>query len=277
MAPLAHTLALLAMAVATVAIEVVSLDMAKNSFDDQYLKCSVKMSNNFPELQDSDFLRIEKFKENWTKAIDEWQKRGSVSSPLTPDQAIALMAYTMGNIKLYATFNAAVRQGGTSSQKYQNEFHFKSLHFLLTRALQMLRHPNDCKNVFRGVTGVKFNTTTGMEVRFGQFASTSLNKTLAQAYGKDTMFKVYTCHGVDIQKFSYNQDEQEVLIPPFETFKITDVTQAGNTMNIELQSTGTSSNYDCEWLKGGSIPRAPSHLRGLLLATTALAVATRIL
>ncbi|NXR79068.1 NARE ribosyltransferase, partial [Pycnonotus jocosus] len=250
MAPLAQTLTLLAMAVATAVIEVKHLDMAKNSFDDQYLKCSDKMSEKFPELQRSDFLKNEKFKENWTKATAEWQKRGSVSSPLTRDQAIALMAYTMKDMKLYKVFNAAVREAGSSSQKYWNEFQFKSLHFLLTQALQKLRRPNECQEVFRGVSRNQYKVNKGEKVRFGQFASTSLSKAVAQGFGKDTVFKVHTCHGVDIQKFSMYPEEEEVLIPPFETFEVINVSKEGNTMQIELCSTGNSSNYDCEWLKG---------------------------
>ncbi|XP_066061138.1 NAD(P)(+)--arginine ADP-ribosyltransferase 2-like isoform X3 [Chamaea fasciata] len=202
MAPLAHTLALLAMAVATVAIKVVSLDMALDSFDDQYLKCSAKMSEKFRELQRSDFLKNDEFASNWAKAMAQWQNRRSVSSPLTPDEAIALMAYTMKELNLYKRFNDAVREAGSSSWKYRNEFHFKSLHFLLTRALQKLRRQNDCKVVYRGVSGYQFEVNKDDKVRFGQFTSTSLSKTVPQEFGQDTMFTVNTCHGVDIQKFS---------------------------------------------------------------------------
>ncbi|KAM4907044.1 erythroblast NAD(P)(+)--arginine ADP-ribosyltransferase-like [Sylvia borin] len=276
MAPLAHTLALLAMAVATVAIKVVPLDMANSSFDDQYLECRDNLSENLLELQVSDFCKNEKFFKSWLNATAQWKNQGSVTSYLTRDQAIAVMAYTMKDMKLHKEFNDAVQETGSSSWKYRNEFHFKSLHFLLTRAVQALKS-RYCKNVFRGVAGLMFNATAGMEVRFGQFTSTSQREDVAQGYGQDTMFKVYTCHGVDIQKYSYNQDDQEVLIPPFETFRVTGVSKEKNTMNIELQSTGTSSNYNCEWLKGGSFPRNSPHLGGLLLATVAMAVVTETL
>ncbi|XP_066060898.1 NAD(P)(+)--arginine ADP-ribosyltransferase 2-like isoform X1 [Chamaea fasciata] len=274
MAPLAHTLALLAMAVATVAIKVVSLDMALDSFDDQYLKCSAKMSEKFRELQRSDFLKNDEFASNWAKAMAQWQNRRSVSSPLTPDEAIALMAYTMKELNLYKRFNDAVREAGSSSWKYRNEFHFKSLHFLLTRALQKLRRQNDCKVVYRGVSGYQFEVNKDDKVRFGQFTSTSLSKTVPQEFGQDTMFTVNTCHGVDIQKFSMYPGEKEVLIPPFETFEVTGVSKIRYRTHIELRSTGNSSNYDCEWLKGGSLPRNSPHLGALLLATVAMAVIT---
>ncbi|NXR46274.1 NRT2 ribosyltransferase, partial [Hippolais icterina] len=249
MAPLAHALALLAMAVvATAAIKELSLDMAKNSFDDQYLHCSTEMTKNLRKLQSDDFDKNGEFKVGWGNATKECDNRRLVSYSLTKDETVALMAYTMKSTGLYEKFNKATREAGESPKKYKNEFPFKSLHFLLTRALQKLNPGRTCWNVYRGVRDIKFNTEPGKEIRFGQFASSSLSEKVAQGFGQGTVFKVYTCHGVDIQKFSYDQREKEVLIPPFETFRVTDVRNQGK--EIHLQSTRNFSNYDCGSLKG---------------------------
>ncbi|XP_059706776.1 NAD(P)(+)--arginine ADP-ribosyltransferase 2-like, partial [Haemorhous mexicanus] len=209
------------MTVATAAIKVVPLDMAQNSFDDQYLNCGPAMTEALLALNGSEFQENKEFSQAWEKATAEWQKRGSYSSPLSPAQAIALMAYTMKS--LYKPFNGAVHEAGHSCQEYRDNFHFKTLHFLLTQALQKLRRPKKCPDVYPGVKDVQFNAKRGEKVRFGQFTSSSVDKKVAQGYGTDTMFQEHTCHGADIQNFSFNQSEKEVLIPPFEIFVVTDV------------------------------------------------------
>ncbi|XP_063251096.1 NAD(P)(+)--arginine ADP-ribosyltransferase 2-like isoform X2 [Prinia subflava] len=277
MAPLSLTLALLAMAVATVANGVVPLDMAQDSFDDQYRGCGPNMTAALPALNRSEFQHNPLFARVWPVAMAEWQKRGSPVSPLpSPDQAIALMAFTMG---AHHEFNTAVLQAGRSRQEYRDNFQYKTLHFLLTQALVALRgaQKGQCLDVSHQACGVLFDTRRGDTVRFGQFWLMWVSKDTLQCPGKETLLQVHTCHGAGIQHFTTSLEMKAVLIPPFETFRVIDVTREGDKAQIQLRSTGTHSKYNCEWLKGGSIPRSHLHLGGLLLATTALAAATGIL
>ncbi|XP_005042311.1 PREDICTED: NAD(P)(+)--arginine ADP-ribosyltransferase 2-like [Ficedula albicollis] len=197
-------------------------------------------------------------------------------SLLRPEQAIALLAYTMEE-RLYVEFNRAVRRVGRSRREYLNNFHFKVLHFLLTGALRALRgahsHPR-CLHVFRGVDRIRFTARPGQIVRFGQFASSSLLRNVSDFYGTTTTFEVHTCHGADIRRYSIYPEEEEVLIPPYETFNVTGVTQQGDEVLIQLRSHGVHSKYNCAWFRGRSIPRAPPGLTGLLLAALAAVTST---
>ncbi|KAM3680590.1 erythroblast NAD(P)(+)--arginine ADP-ribosyltransferase-like [Ammospiza maritima maritima] len=247
--PLFWTLALLAMTMANTAFMVVSLDMAWNSFDDQYPGCRHTMTELLPALNHFEFQQNPLFAQTWVKAADEWWRRGPPVTPLSPAQAIALMTYTMKDV--YKEFNAAVHVAGRSRQEYQDNFHFKTLHFLLIQALVTLRDNRGprCHHVFRGVRGVLFKARCGDTIRFGRFTSTSLHKQIAQQFGTDTMFQVQTCFGEDIREFSSSPSEEEVLIPPFETFEVTSVIQEGDRALIQLRSSGTFSRYSCEWLR----------------------------
>ncbi|XP_058670006.1 erythroblast NAD(P)(+)--arginine ADP-ribosyltransferase-like [Ammospiza caudacuta] len=274
MAPLAQTLALLAMAMSTMAVDVIPLDMAPDSFDDQYRGCGPAMKAALPALNRSEFQKNEEFAEVWVKAAAKVQGQGLPESPLSAEQATAIMAFTMTDPR---TFNDAVHVVGRSRQEYRDNFHFKTLHFLLTDSLATLRdtQKGQCRDAFLKVCDTRFETQPGETIRFGHFMPVFPSKQIGEC-PSETMLELRTCHGVEIQFFSEHPEPEIVLIPPFETFKVTQYTLKGDKTQIQLQSTGTYSKYNCEWLRGGSIPRAPSHLRGLLLATTALAVATSI-
>ncbi|NXD45912.1 NARE ribosyltransferase, partial [Copsychus sechellarum] len=283
MALLALTLALLAMTVATMAYEVIPLDMAPDSFDDRYQGCGPAMRAELPALNRSEFQKNSLFARVWPVSVSVWRFQGSPLSPLSSSaQAIALMAYTMD--ALYEEFNNDVRELGRSPQEYRDNFHFKALHFLLTDALATLRDAQKeqkCHCVYRGSDKYLFKANVGDIVRFGQFASASLCENAAQDFGTTTVFQVQTCHGVHIKAFSKFPKEEEVLIPPYEKFKVTKVIEGKENVEIHLDSIGTYSKYNCEWLKGGDslgpVPTVPIHLGELLLATTALAMATGIL
>ncbi|NWT62906.1 NRT2 ribosyltransferase, partial [Erythrocercus mccallii] len=229
----------------------IPLDMAPDSFDDQYLRCHFKMARALPALNRTEFVPYSDYAEAWSEAVAIWESRARPALPLRPEQAVAILAYTMEH-GLYPEFNAATRTAGRSRREYLRAFHFKVLHFLLTEALKELRsarsHPR-CLHVYRGVT-VRFTARPGRTVRFGQFASASLLRNVSDSYGTSTSFEVDTCHGVEIRDFSYYPEEEEVLIPPFETFKVTKVAHEGNDTYIQLRSQGVHSRYNCAWFRG---------------------------
>uniref|UniRef100_A0A3B5MJU9 NAD(P)(+)--arginine ADP-ribosyltransferase n=1 Tax=Xiphophorus couchianus TaxID=32473 RepID=A0A3B5MJU9_9TELE len=189
-------------------------------FDDMYSTCATKME---AKVKGTYFKKeMKNFKNMWITAEKCAEKkikeREKGDEALTKDHLKAICAYTAGGPEnFYRTFNEAVR---TNRTQYGSNFSFHSLHFWLTRAIQILKTSDGkCHTTFRR-TNSKFTGVVSKVIRFGTFTSTSSLSTLT-SFGKTTCFKIRTCHGAYLKKYPKLGDrEQEVLIPPYETFKI---------------------------------------------------------
>uniref|UniRef100_A0A8B9SM83 NAD(P)(+)--arginine ADP-ribosyltransferase n=1 Tax=Anas platyrhynchos TaxID=8839 RepID=A0A8B9SM83_ANAPL len=229
------------------------MDMAWDSFDDQYQGCSRMMEEKLKTVNRTEFQN-KVYADTWRKAAEHWQKQwGNSNRPqvLPQEQAVAVLAYT-DKEDLSKQLNTAMLEGGHSREHYLQSFPFKMLHFLLTEALHTLQKTQspECNRVYRGVNGIRFTAQLNHAVRFGQFASASFNKNIAQDFGNDTFFIVYTCYGVSIRNFSFRPKQEEVLIPPYEVFKVTDVTSNSRTSTIHLKSHGMCSTNNCTMVNG---------------------------
>nr|KAF6342506.1 ADP-ribosyltransferase 1 [Pipistrellus kuhlii] len=229
------------------------LDMAPTSFDDQYVGCAAAMTAALPDLNRTEFQTNEPH---------------PAMSPPPPgfrdEHGVALLAYT-ANTPLHKEFNAALREAGCNRDHYLQHFSYKTFHFLLTEALQLLskaQRPPQCRQVFRGVQGLRFQPTgPGATVRLGSFSSASLNKATAQGFGKDTFFGIWTCLGVPIWNYSFFPGEEEVLIPPFETFQVINSSRpAQGPTRIYLRALGKHSGYNCEYIKAMQCNSTSCHL-----------------
>ncbi|XP_029771206.1 GPI-linked NAD(P)(+)--arginine ADP-ribosyltransferase 1 [Suricata suricatta] len=254
------------------------LDMAPASFDDQYAGCAAAMTAALPDLNQTEFQANKVYADGWALASSQWQERqawgpewGPSPTRLPPqppgfrdEHGVALLAYT-ANSPLHKQFNAAVREAGRSRAFYLHHFSFKTLHFLLTEALQLLgkgqRSPQ-CHQVFRGVHGLRFRPAVpGATVRLGGFASASLQNVAAQQFGEDTFFGIWTCLGAPIKGYSFFPGEDEVLIPPFETFQVINASrQAQGPARIYLRALGKRSTYNCEYIKDKQCKSGSCHL-----------------
>uniref|UniRef100_A0A8C7E209 NAD(P)(+)--arginine ADP-ribosyltransferase n=1 Tax=Naja naja TaxID=35670 RepID=A0A8C7E209_NAJNA len=234
-------------------IKEVHLDMALTSFDDQYKGCVELMEAEMAELNRTEFAINRVYADAWAEAASMWkEKKASLPEPsaLKPEHAIALMAYTVQG-RFHKDFNTAVREAGRTRDDYLHRFHYKAFHFLLTRALHLLgitAQPR-CHKVYRGVRSVRFTSERAKLVRFGQFTSSSRSNESALHFGTDSFFTIETCYGVNIKNYSFFPGEEEVLIPPFEKFKVVNFTRGQETNFIHLVSLEDESVYNCVFVK----------------------------
>ncbi|XP_048124501.1 GPI-linked NAD(P)(+)--arginine ADP-ribosyltransferase 1-like [Alosa alosa] len=231
------------------------LDTMEMSVDDQYQGCTTNMSH----LVENTYLkkeleRTKNFSAAWSEG-QQWcssNKKGDNLGGI--NYCTALYVYTLLDPPIYKAFNTDTRGGKTqyTGQTYQ----WYSLHFLLTRAVQVLKdrerkNGTECRSVYRG-TGVPFKKyVLNKEIRLGSFTSSSLKLNVTKSFGNVSCFEINTCHGANITEYSANPDQEEVLIPPYETFNVSQVSEKRNNPGLwcntvyKLQSTGIKTNLNC--------------------------------
>ncbi|KAG8453185.1 hypothetical protein GDO86_004848 [Hymenochirus boettgeri] len=200
-----------------------------------------------------DLLEMEKSNEEfgsaWEMATDKWEKvKRFISLPkgFRDEHGIALLTFTNQYPQenpINQQLNSNMSVAGISRDRYMKDFHFKALHFYLTRALQLLKPNCDTKDVtFRGsFSNYKVSTV----FRFGRFTSTSMKREEAEKFGNNSFFFIETCYGAKIKDFSFYPKEEEILIPFAEKFKY--VTKLKST--YILQSIGQQCSYfNCAYL-----------------------------
>ncbi|XP_032417684.1 ecto-ADP-ribosyltransferase 5-like [Xiphophorus hellerii] len=232
-----------------------SLDMAPDSVDDMYDRCEEKMK----EKIETDFLQNEKnkdknFTEAWNKAEEYYKREWENNPPLMKEQIMAAHAYTLDEPPLYSEFNNAVR---TQKSVYKTKFLYHTLHFYLTMALRTIKlNAGNCVTVFRR-TNCKFSKDVlNKEIRLGAFSSSSMGDYPDEEFGTQSCFEIFTCFGANISKFSEFPEESEVLIPPYEVFRVTDIKERSKHSELpcevvyKLQSTNNPlSKLNCDLIE----------------------------
>ncbi|KAK7166942.1 hypothetical protein R3I94_001362 [Phoxinus phoxinus] len=227
--------------------QIYPLDMAENSVDDQFYSCTDEMENRVQ----TEFLKKEMSDSEFAVVWKHGEKIKTAGDNLSKNHLVAMYVYTNSEFNLFEKFNNAVR---TDKHKYKDgTYSWYSLHFWLTEAIQILKKTQaSCFDTYRG-TNVSFDKDVkGKEVRFGQFASSSLNSSIsAKKFGDISCFEIRTCSGANVTKYSRFPKEEEVLIPPYETFTVTNVKQRAEqkylwceTVYI-LKSCKTRSDLNC--------------------------------
>lgn len=222
--------------------QILPLDMHLDSVDDHYKGCTRNMSNLVrTEYLNKELSQSSDFRAAWQESES---KHSKPEDNLNRNHSVALYVYT--SERVYAEFNENVRTG---KQKYKDRtYTWYSLQFLLTEAIQILRKTQTkCRLTYRG-TNLQFDETVlSEEVRFGFFASSSLDRKVAESFGTVSCFEINTCESADVAKYSKFSYEREVLIPPYEKFIVTAIKKRAvwcDTVFV-LNSSGIRSDLNC--------------------------------
>ncbi|KAM6164671.1 ecto-ADP-ribosyltransferase 3-like [Rhynchocyon petersi] len=230
------------------------LDMADNAFDDEYLKGTDRMKTKFvPQLLKEEKSSSQLLETVWEDGKARWEAQKSAFSPMSfnDNHGIALMAYlsqAQEQTPFYHMFNEAVKMAGQSREDYIYRVQFKTFHFYLTRALQLLRSP--CEDTYKKVVYITDQDTSFLfgglnQARFGHF--TLAYSARPQAVNDQlTLLTINTCFGVSIEKVLGKESKGTLLIPLNEIFHVSQE-ETGNS--LLLQSTNrTCSHYECAFL-----------------------------
>lgn len=131
------------------------------------------------------------------------------------------------------SFNKAVKTLGEDAKMYEDQFQFKSLHFLLMDSMRELQ-PKDCKTVYADLED-RYVASKGSKMRLGRFLKAYFSfsdlKKLSDL-NDHFILNITSCFfakmGVDICS-----KEDAVLLSPAEVFTVEDLTK----VNLEDEDT----------------------------------------
>ncbi|XP_072892358.1 GPI-linked NAD(P)(+)--arginine ADP-ribosyltransferase 1-like [Hemitrygon akajei] len=157
---------------------------------------------------------------------------------LREEHVVALIAYTLPN-KLCSQFNVAMRKYGANDSVYAEKFPFKGFQYLLSVAIERVREDFGLtpRPTYRGMQKESFGEV-GSRMKFGCFTSSS--RTKGKKFGTKTVFTIFSQYGAQIQNYSFYPKEEEVLIPPYEAFKIMSYKRRADGVDISLQTDGVA-------------------------------------
>lgn len=200
--------------------------MVSGAVDDQYTGCRDKAFEKFikggllkEELKlNADFSKAWSFPEACLKRNPKTSK----------DHLAALIALNSEDEMSIISFDNAVKTLGEDAKMYEDQFHFKSLHFLLMDSMRELQ-PKDCKTVY-AVPRRRYVASKGSQMRLGQFLKAySSFKYLEKMMDLEgsLILNITSCF---FAKMGANicSEEDAVLLSPAEAFTVEGLVKVNN-------------------------------------------------
>ncbi|XP_029355525.1 ecto-ADP-ribosyltransferase 4-like isoform X2 [Echeneis naucrates] len=221
------------------------MDMATESIDDMYDGCRSEAASIIDQFGVHEWHYNRNFSLAW--ALGERGVKKPAHGLLKEDHTIVLYIYTkMKHIQ--QDFNKAVQRG---KHKYSTSgFLYHYFYFYLTDAIQLLHHNQTvCRTTYHRTWKQFQHNVANKDMRFGAFTLAAMSKSsLGHEDINDyvSCFEIYMCFGADVTYYSAAKETAvQVLIPPYEVFKITEVLTSDLWCSVvyKLESTKRSTSH----------------------------------
>lgn len=196
--------------------------MAPGSVDDQYTGCRHKAFEKFIK---GGYLNEElKVNSDFSKAWSTGTQYPCLkqNNKTSEEHLRALIAHDREDEMPINNFNEAIMTLGADAKLYEDQFHFKSLHFLLMDSMRKMQ-PKDCRTVY-AILPYRHEAPKGSNVRLGQFLKAYANFNYLKKMtdlNDSFIIKITSCFfaqmGADICS-----EEDAVLLSPAEVFTVED-------------------------------------------------------
>ncbi|XP_054460708.1 ecto-ADP-ribosyltransferase 5 [Anoplopoma fimbria] len=230
------------------------MDMAPDAVDYTYNGCRKEAMEKFINLGllRQELNNNEEFQKAWDHASTDCLK---LIPGGTKEHTAALLAYADGTETFTKMFDNAVETMGGNVSIYDNDFHFKSLHFLLMDSM-LLRSTRQCKTLHI-VQETKWEAKKGSKVKFGKFtkvySSYSEVKEMEDLAGL-FVFNITSCFFVNLGNIC--RQEGKALLSPAEVFTVEAVVSIADEINesdhteIVLKHSELDTSDNCYSLSG---------------------------
>lgn len=174
------------------------------------------------------------YSQAWSNA--EQKAREPAHDYMEKHHSIAIYMYTNSILQPVKQVLKAAETTG----KLKETFDSRSLYFYLSEAIQILKHSQvTCLTTnYRTETLLNQNISNKL-IRFSNFILASSGRYFTR---NASCFEVHTCFGADVTHYSALKRNSQVLIPPYEVFKVTDIETDSQRCKVVYR---LESNLNC--------------------------------
>ncbi|XP_059193197.1 T-cell ecto-ADP-ribosyltransferase 1-like [Centropristis striata] len=206
-------------------------DLTPDLNDDCRAKASVVTDKAIVQKWDTSM----NFSQAWSNA--EQKAREPAHKYIEKHHSAAIYMYTEIMLPLA---KKSLENADRSGKRLKETFEHRSLYRSLSEAIQILKHSQvTCHSThYRTETFLHLSTTINL-IRFSTFILGSDGWNFTR---NASCFEVYTCFGADITHYSALKLNSQVLIPPYEVFKVTDTETHSQRCKVVYR---LKSNLNC--------------------------------